>query len=391
MPCNPLEADQVAAFLRDYWQKKPLLVRDALPGIRPPLDADELAGLACEHGVNARLIENHGEADWQVDYGPFSPKRLEKLPPSGWSLLVSDMESLLPEAATLLERFRFIPDWRIDDLMISLAPPGGSVGAHTDAYDVFLVQLGGVREWRISEHFDPATLDDCPLSILQNFEAEQVWRLRPGDMLYLPPGVAHHGIAVESDDGAPCMTASIGFRAPAINTLVVDFADRMAESIDDALLYTDPDLAPQAHPAEISPVAIEKIRQHLQQALTLDSERVQRWFGEYCSERKAGFLPPDEPLQHFDPLDKAWRREPLHPASGLKFFHSPHADGENAWLFVDGHSHLMPLPLARALCARPVEHAACAPLLDDANRTLILQLYNEGCLTFEPWQENGLL
>jgi len=161
---NPLKPENIDAFLAQYWQKKPLFIPAAFNDLIPPLSADELAGLACEEGVNARLVLEHSGSDaqtspWSVEYGPFDEARFARLPESSWSLLVSDIENLLPEAAEIIRKFRFIPDWRIDDLMISYAPPGGSVGPHTDNYDVFLIQLTGQRQWQISEHYDNTLLE----------------------------------------------------------------------------------------------------------------------------------------------------------------------------------------------------------------------------------------
>ncbi len=157
-------------FLKLYWQKKPLLIRNAFNDIKSPISAEELAGLACEDHVNARLVlAEDGDKPWQVEFGPFDESRFSTLPESNWSLLVSDVEKHLPETQALLKPFRFIPDWRIDDLMISYAPHGGSVGAHTDAYDVFLLQLSGQRLWQISENFSNEIIPDTDLCILQEF------------------------------------------------------------------------------------------------------------------------------------------------------------------------------------------------------------------------------
>ena len=199
---NPLKSEDVEIFLADYWQKNPLFIRKAFNDIASPLTPDELAGLACEADVNARLVLEHAnntanEPSWSVEYGPFEEARFSSLPESNWSLLVSDVEKHIDAAADLIGKFRFIPDWRIDDLMISYAPVGGSVGPHSDAYDVFLLQLQGQRQWHINHDFDKTPLENTELSILKNFTSDQQWTLNPGDMLYLPPNVAHHGIALE--------------------------------------------------------------------------------------------------------------------------------------------------------------------------------------------------
>lgn len=203
-----------AQFLREYWQKQPLLIRKAMPHWRDPLSPEELAGLACEPGVEARLVlQRAGVGPWSVRHGPFSEADFLTLPETHWTLLVQDAEKQAPALlGDFLEPFRFIPDWRCDDLMISYAPTDGSVGPHWDQYDVFLLQGKGRRRWQIStQPLQPDNLlPDTELRILCDFTPEQEWLLEPGDMLYLPPRVAHHGVAVE-----PCLTYSIGWRAPA--------------------------------------------------------------------------------------------------------------------------------------------------------------------------------
>ncbi|HHO59986.1 MAG TPA: cupin domain-containing protein [Thiotrichales bacterium] len=379
---NPLEPGDVEAFLSEYWQKKPLLIRSGMAPINPPLSADELAGLACEEDVNARLVLEHIDAGdnqtpWSVEYGPFDENRFATLPSSNWSLLVSDVEQHVAEAVDLIDKFRFIPDWRIDDLMISYAPPGGSVGPHTDAYDVFLIQLTGQREWQISTQYDNTLLKNTELSILENFHAEHRWVLNPGDMLYLPPGVAHHGIALED-----CMTASVGFRAPAINTIVHDYADYIASKIDDSELYRDPDLKPQTHPAEISAQAIEKVKQILLERLTIESGAVKQWLGEYCSDTRSRTpLEPEQQFISFTDFEHALQSHSLHPASTSRFLFS--RDGEAAILFVDGDSHKVPPGFAETLCQRDIDVTRLLQEVDASTSRLLLELYHKGSLVLD--------
>src|SRR3990167_5380334 len=208
-------------FLTEYWQKKPLLIRAAYPDFTGLLSADELAGLACEEDVQARLVINR-QGKWQVENGPFDEARFAKLPKRDWTLLVQGVNHHLPEAATLLQRFDFIPHARLDDLMVSYAPDGGGVGPHFDSYDVFLLQGQGKRLWRIRSEEDLTLVDGAPLRILKNFKTEQEYLLEAGDMLYLPPHVAHWGIAV-----GDCITYSIGFRAPSAQELATQFLTYM--------------------------------------------------------------------------------------------------------------------------------------------------------------------
>ena len=197
----------VDAFLRDFWQQKPLLLRKAFAAWSNPLDPDELAGLACEPGVESRLITQSGDR-WGLEHGPLAEERFGRMDKAPWTLLVQAVDHHVPEVAALLEPFRFIPNWRVDDVMVSYAVDGGGVGAHSDNYDVFLVQGLGQRRWQVGARCDHTTqlLPHDDLRLLASFEPTGEWILDPGDILYVPPGVPHNGIAVGDD----CMTYSIG-------------------------------------------------------------------------------------------------------------------------------------------------------------------------------------
>ncbi len=266
-------------FLHEYWQKKPLLIRQAFPGFGDALTPDELAGLACEEDAQSRLIlENRGK--WQLENGPFDEERFARLPKKGWSLLVQGVNHFLPESAELLRHFNFIPTARLDDLMVSYAPDGGGVGPHFDSYDVFLLQGHGKRLWRVSQQEDMELVEGAPLRILKNFHTEQEWLLEPGDMLYLPPRCAHWGIAV----GA-CMTWSVGFRAPSAQELGTQFLAYLQENISLDGMYADPDIKPQAHPVEISPQMIAKVSAMLK-SIRWEKADVANFLGEYLTEPK---------------------------------------------------------------------------------------------------------
>ncbi len=267
-------------FLAEYWQKKPLLIRQAIPNFKSFLTPNELAGLACEADVQSRIVQNQQQS-WQVQHGPFDDESFSALPASDWTLLVQSVNHHLPEAAALSSQFNFIPYARLDDLMVSYAPTGGSVGAHMDAYDVFLLQGSGKRRWRIHTKPDTQLIDDVPIKLLKHFEAEQEWVLEAGDMLYLPPNVAHHGIS-ESDD---CMTYSIGFKVPSAQSLVHGFLEHLQDTMQMEGLYQDADLSPQQHPAEISTAMIEKSAAILQQ-VTWDKSTVCDFLGRYITEPK---------------------------------------------------------------------------------------------------------
>jgi len=253
------------------------------PRLESPISPDELAGLCCEAEIESRLIlERDGGAPWSVEYGPIAEDRFAELPETHWTLLVQECNRYVPELAELRDRFNFIPHWRVDDVMASYAPAQGSVGPHTDQYDVFLIQAHGTRRWQISSA--PVTADnflpDIDLCIMREFVAEQEWVLNPGDMLYLPPGIAHHGVALED-----CITLSVGFRAPSHAELLSSFTDHIAAQLSAAQRFADPGLSVQKHPGEISTEALAQVRDVLQKNLT-DNSAIEQWFGKFITEAK---------------------------------------------------------------------------------------------------------
>jgi 50S ribosomal protein L16 3-hydroxylase len=233
--------------MRGYWHKRPLLVRRAIPAfalakqagqaLASPIAAETLFGFACDGLSEARLV--HAKP-WALDHGPFQKKQIPALAKRDWTLLVQGVEARHPSAAAVLSWFRFIPDARLDDLMISIAGVGGGVGPHVDSYDVFLIQMEGRRRWKISSQTDLDLRDDLPLKILSRFKPENDWILEPGDLLYLPPHIAHEGVAL--DPG--CQTWSVGFRSPTFKELITEGLWRLAESLEDdpqlRMLYADP-------------------------------------------------------------------------------------------------------------------------------------------------------
>jgi len=375
----------VEDFLANVWQKKPLLIRNAFPDLQSPITADELAGLACEEHVNARLvIEKHGDKPWQVEFGPFEEERFSKLPETHWSLLVSDVEKHLPETRSLVTPFRFIPDWRIDDLMISYAPTGGSVGTHTDAYDVFLLQLSGQRLWKISENFPSEILSGTDLCILKSFTAEQEWLLNPGDMLYLPPNVAHHGIAQSCTDASgnelQCMTASIGFRAPSLKTLTSDYVQYLNDNFHTTSRYRDKKPVMPQHHAEISADTVSDFIDYLKQGLTFDREQVKRWLGGYCSDNKAFEELACEPDEiDLDELIEIATQTGLMQSPYSHFLFS--SDDNETLLFVDGCRYIVSEPFARTLCAEAeIDFEQLAARMTESDRSTLLTLYNNGAI-----------
>jgi 50S ribosomal protein L16 3-hydroxylase len=327
-PDLPLGGITAAEFLRDYWQQRPLLVRGAVPDFVNPIPAEELAGLACEPGVRSRLVLGHPDRrDWSVEYGPFDPERFAALPAAAWTLLVSEVEQYWEGGPEWLRRFDFVPRWRRDDLMVSYAVRDGSVGPHIDAYDVFLFQAQGRRRWQLQEPppRSPICLPALPLAILRSFEATSEWVLEPGDMLYLPPGIPHLGMALDDD----CMTWSVGFRAPA-------WRDLLAALLEDRLAVTGPELvadpgrSPAEHAHELGAADLDLLRRGLRSRLDVDDGGLDCFLGEFLTRPSDVEPGPDERPETLEPgqryrFDPALRRFWSRGGSGIRLFIGGHA------------------------------------------------------------------
>ena len=282
-----------ASFMRRHWQKQPLLVRGALPDALPGIDSRRLFALAGRDGVESRLVVQNGDR-WSVRAGPVPRRALPPLARPGWTLLVQGVDLHDEAARRLLGRFRFIADARLDDVMLSYASEGGGVGPHIDSYDVFLLQVEGRRRWRIGRVARPRLRDDMPLKMLDNFVARKEWLLEAGDMLYLPPGWGHDGVAASA-----CITASIGFRAPTAAALAAETLQRIAEAALDeadeaatpaaknALLYADRDEPATVCPARI-PRALQGFADAAIERLLGNEPARRRALGEVLSEPKPG-------------------------------------------------------------------------------------------------------
>ncbi|WP_018905902.1 cupin domain-containing protein [Variovorax paradoxus] len=279
-----------AQFMRRHWQKKPLLVRQAIPAMVPPIERSALFALAEREDVESRLIR-HGKAGWMLKHGPLARRALPPRKQPAWTLLVQGVDLHHDGVHALLQQFRFLPDARLDDLMISYASDQGGVGAHFDSYDVFLLQAQGKRRWSIGRQSDLRLQQGVPLKILENFEPEQSFVLEPGDMLYLPPRYAHDGVAVGDD----CMTCSIGLRSSAVGELGADLLARVAQAYAEALedagpaelaRYRDPTQPAVEAPAAM-PAALQAFARKAVDAALRDPDAIDRALGESLTEPKA--------------------------------------------------------------------------------------------------------
>jgi len=322
-------------FLQTHWQKSPLLIRGALPGFQSLLSADELAGLACEDEIESRLVQGKLGEKWRIEHGPFESERLERLPERDWTLLVQDVDKWVPELGRLLEPLRFLPDWRIDDIMVSFAAPGGSVGPHTDQYDVFLLQAQGRRRWQLSEHFDPALQPDVDLKILEHFTPEQQFVVEPGDVLYLPPSVAHYGLALDA-----AMTYSIGFRAPDRRELIAALSEQLMSQAHGAR-FRDPDRAPCRQPSRMAEPDLRQLRELIRSGLVLANDDLDGFICRYLTRPKPNLEVGSEPGEAPELERRLRRGRRLVRRHAARLLLLPRAT--ELWLFADGREQRLAL------------------------------------------------
>lgn len=374
-----------ADFLRDYWQKRPLLIRNAFPGYTSPIAPEDLAGLACEEGVLARIIEHDRASDtWTVRQGPFPEEAFPAMPHEDWTLLVQDVDKWDPDIAGLLQHFGFLPRWRLDDIMVSFAAPGGSVGAHVDQYDVFLLQAHGHRRWTIDASVamggaqPPLDFrDDVDIKLLREFTPTHDRVLGPGDMLYLPPNVPHHGVAEDA-----CLTFSVGMRAPSAAELLGDLADSLLADADDNLRYADPDLALPDDPAEIDDAAMARVIHALDLLRSDDPQRMGDWFGRFITLYRNGgevAAPDGGDAPPRSRIEVEWDLEHgaslhRHPYSRMAWRRS----GDDAQLYVNGEAYAMPAGDAAAIANAPVLGDAAYAALTPHARGCVLALLEAG-------------
>jgi 50S ribosomal protein L16 3-hydroxylase len=264
-------------FLSQFWQKKPMFARGALPRLDGAIDRACLIELACRDDVESRLVTG-ARKSWRLEHGPFRRRDFARLPPRGWTLLVNGVENFVTAARDLQKHFGFVPYARHDDVMVSYAAPGGSVGPHYDSYDVFLLQGSGTRRWQISNQENLALVEGAPLKILRRFQPQREWNSQSGDLLYLPPNYAHHGVAV-----GECITWSLGFRAPSRQEMAGRFLDFLHDRLALGGDYRDPGLKRQRHPAAIGKTMLRQVSAMVN-AIRWDQTDIARCLGEYLTE-----------------------------------------------------------------------------------------------------------
>lgn len=321
-------------FLERHWQRSPAVFPGALPHFRSPISPDELAGLACEEDVESRLVEGTVATSFRLEHGPFDEDRFERLPKRDWTLLVQDVDKHVQEVAALLAPLSFLPDWRVDDIMISFAAPGGSVGPHTDEYDVFLLQAQGRRRWQLSTSFEPALRTDCDLKVLQRFEPERELIAEPGDILYLPPGVAHFGVALDE-----AMTFSIGFRAPDQRELIGALLRELSERPRPSRRFADPGRTGVTHPAEIAAPDLAELRALVRSGLELSDPELDQFLGRYITRNKPNLELAGKTMRSRDVLRRLEGGDTLIRRQGSRW--AEISRGDELWVFAEGHEQVL--------------------------------------------------
>ena len=372
---TPLGEISPEQFIKDYWQKKPLVIKQGFQNFTSPISAEELAGLACEEDVHSRIvIEKGGECPWQLIDGPMDDDVFASLPETHWTLLVNDVEKHVPQLASIVDAFRFIPEWRMDDLMISFAPDGGTVGPHLDQYDVFILQAQGQRRWQINTQVvaDDNQIPDIALRIQKDFVAEQEWVLEPGDIIYIPPGVTHYGVAMND-----CLSFSIGFRAPTHTEMLTNFIDFISQDLAPDNTYKDRSLTVQTHSNQISEDALENVRETFKDYLNPNHPALAQWFGRFVSDTKTDLVfENEESYTDFVELKQTYPILCRNTASRFAFY----VQEENTLLFIDGEEFIVSVDFAQILCNKR-ELNLQLHNFSESERQLLVELYNSGQLT----------
>jgi 50S ribosomal protein L16 3-hydroxylase len=365
-----------ARFLRDYWQKRPLLIRGGFADFQNCITPQDLAGLSCEEFALSRIVQHELKRDqWSVRNGPFNEADFAKLSKKHWTLLVQDVDKWDMDVASLRDRFDFVPSWRVDDVMVSYAVDGGGVGAHVDQYDVFLIQGRGQRRWRIST--DPRASKefraDVELKLLRDFTPTHEWILESGDALYLPPGIAHEGVGI-----GECMTFSVGMRAPSKADLLLDFTDFLAESLNEEQRYSDADLALLKDANEIGDDALARVRAAMPHISNVDKSTFATWFGSFITRYRA----VHDATSIARPVTAAQLKTKMRNAVVLRNPWSRFAwtrNRRNAELFVAGQSYVCSIALAQLLAAtREISGKDLLDFPDDSAISIAVDLINAG-------------
>ncbi len=379
MPLNKLNLFKNSSitqteFINEYWHKKPLLLKNAIQanGLKILPSKSKLIQLSCHEDVQSRIVFKQSDDDYTVEFGPFIENDFDELDQDTWNLLVSDVDKWQPQSQTILKYFNFIRNWIFDDIMLSCGSNGGTVGPHTDHYDVFLIQVTGQRQWAFSHNkiFNPGLKPKIDLKLMSDFKADETHTLNPGDVLYLPPEVAHYGIAMSED----CVTCSIGMRTPSHSELMTSFVDYIAQNKSADFRFEEPQFKKQPEIGEITEKDINNISQILNDNLTTKKQSINDWFGKYITEYRSLFFEFNQ-YQDTDEFDME-KDLSLSPFSKSCYFnHNNTVD-----LFVNGNKYESSLLLAQAVCDDKIISNKQFNLLIESDLIIIKSLFENGSL-----------
>jgi 50S ribosomal protein L16 3-hydroxylase len=369
-------------FLAEYWQKKPLIIKNAFANFQDPISPEELAGLACEEEVESRLVFNEKD-NWRLKNGPFVEQDFTSLLNENWTLLVQAVDQWLPQTKKLLTEINFIPDWRLDDLMVSYATKNSGIGPHFDYYDVIIIQGQGQRHWQLGQNCNESSSlrNDSDLKILNDFSVSEEFTLECGDALYIPPGIAHQGTSLDDS-----LSYSIGFRAPSYAEIISQYAATIFDEFSEDERYNDPDLKTQVSSAEITEASIERMKTLLLDTLQ-DEQKIEQWFGQHMTQRKyleLGYI-PDTVINLKDFVTALTNGLVLekHPAARYAFYQNK----DTTSLFVDGEvfeilkEDKTSNNLLSELCDKNTQAInGLSYITKQDSITLLCKLYNQGSL-----------
>ncbi len=358
-------------FLKEYWHKKPFLFKEIFTQKQLSFlpNKEELINLSCHQDIQSRIVTKNSESEYDVEIGPFEKEDFEELNDFTWNLLVSDVDKWQPKSQKILKYFDFIRNWILDDIMISTGSIGGTVGPHTDHYDVFLIQVTGQRQWMFgcNKIYDPKLLSGVALKLIKQFEADESYTLNPGDILYLPPEVAHYGIANSND----CVTCSIGMRTPSVAELLTDFIDNTAQKLSENTRFEEPEFKLQPAIGEITQQDIEKVKKILIE--NINSDNITEWLGKYLSNYRNIF----HEFNQSNPLTNIDYSRGLYLNSFTK---ACYFTDKETTLFINGDSYPSSLQLAQLLCNDKQILANDLHSLNTEDKDLVKQLYHNGVL-----------
>ncbi|MFK8011929.1 MAG: cupin domain-containing protein [Marinicellaceae bacterium] len=365
-------------FLKDYWHKKPLLFKSAIniEDLKVLPNKTKLIQLSCHEDIQSRVVFKQSEDEYSVEFGPFIENDFEEIEQdpkqNAWNLLVSDVDKWQPESRQILDYFNFIRNWIFDDIMLSCGSKGGTVGPHTDHYDVFLIQVTGQRQWSYGHNkiYNPDLKPDIDLKLMSNFKADEIHTLNPGDVLYIPPEVAHYGIAASDD----CVTCSIGMRTPSHSELMTSFVDYLAQKKSDDDRFEEPQFNQPPQIGEIKQNDLDKISQILTDNLNNQNQSLNHWFGQYITEYRSLFF---EFNQYQDPEDIDKTKDlKLSPFSKSCYF----AQNQKADLYVNGQHYETSLVLAEFICNEKKVSPIIYDSLSKTDWEILLALFENGSL-----------